>query len=67
MSDPYVAVFVDYMEECRTAVRSDTLDPVWNETFLIALTSIEDLHLQVFDEDPNRVRRVVRGGVGHVH
>jgi len=52
ISDPFVKITIKNRELARTKVQDDTLNPHWNETHFVVLTSIEDnLMLELFDSN----------------
>lgn len=54
--DPYVKVSVKQSEKTSTTVKSNTLSPVWDETFEFMVYDIDhqSLHLQLFDSEALR-------------
>lgn len=55
VSDPYCAIFLDRMEENRTKTIQNSLNPKWEEKFIVVVNGKhEDLQLQLFDYDPKK-------------
>lgn len=51
LSDPYVTLIMDEKQIARTRTIYEDLDPVWNETFEMTLSSDRNLILTVWDEN----------------
>ena len=56
LCDPYVKVFLKQSEKNSTTVKSNSLSPVWDETFEFMVYDMEhqSLHLQLFDSEALR-------------
>lgn len=61
LCDPYVKLFMKQSEQSSTTVKSNTLYPVWNETFEFMVYDMEHqfLHLQLFDSEALRQDEII--------
>jgi len=64
-SDLYVVVEVDsyghYFKKSKTKMICNTIEPVWDEEFVIELEGSENLRILVYEQQPNSPATVLRG------